>query len=222
MAASLPTPALPDFITLQKISESPLGFNGFNVKSYTFTSKKGNDAIVTFYKKAWKNKIKTVTTPKWIYHSTFDGKYLTVVQVNTQGQSAKTASYSGSFSAKASGLISISEPGATKKHAGKKVETFYPMSPGTEVLTDITATDMGKKSRTSVFDRPGGVATNLGYYKEHFKQKGWYEVQENMSNAMVRKFGGSTLIMQQGSDELVVSFIPDKGRTKAVSVLVRK
>ncbi len=216
-AKSLPIPKTPNFITLQNISESPIGFNGFNVKSYTFTSSRGNKDIVKFYKKAWKDKIKTVQTPQWIYHTTFDGKFLTVVQVRAQ---ADTGSFSGS--SKVTGLISVSEPGAMKEKDIVKVEMFYPMSPGTKKLTDITATDMGKHSRTTVFDRPGSVGSNLAHFKTHFKDKGWGEVQEDMAEAMVREFGGSTLIMQQGADELVISFIPDKGRTKVVSVLVRK
>jgi hypothetical protein len=218
-AKNLPIPKTPNFMTLQNISESPIGFNGFNVKSYTFTSSRGNKDIVKFYKKAWKDKIKTMHTPQWIYHTTFDGKFLTVVQVRAQAQ-AKTGSFSGS--SKVTGLISVSEPGAIKEKDIVKVEMFYPMSPGTKKLSDITATDMGKHSRTTVFDRPGSVGSNLAYFKTHFKDKGWGEVQENMAEAMVREFGGSTLIMQQGGDELVISFIPDKGRTKVVSVLVRK
>lgn len=220
---SLPDIKTPNFLSTQLISERPLSLGNLKLASYTFQSSKGNNHIRRFYKKLWDGHIKTVETPDWIYHTNFDGKYLTVIQVrNTQGKTL--ASYGGG-NIKATGLISVSEPGAI--NAGdikkKKVELFYPVVPGTVKLSDLSTIDMGRKSRTTVFDVPGGVAQNLQYYQSYFERKGWQEAYSEMAKEMVRNFDGASLIMQKGSNELVLSFIPDRnGRTKVVGVYVDK
>ncbi len=217
-ASDLPNIKTPYFMEVQLLSEKPLSFNGYKVKSFSFKSSKGNTDIVKFYSKLWNEEIRTVETPDWIYHSNFSGKFLTTVQVRNI-----PAKGFGSFNS-ASGLISISEP-STIKNATKraKIERFYPISPDTRKLSDLNTIDMGKKSRTTVYDSPGGVSSNLHHYKLHFENKGWLEAKAGLSEKMFKTFSSSTLIMQKGYDELVVSFIPDKsGRTKIVSVLVNK
>ena len=212
----------PGFMTLSNVGEEPLGFGGLKVDSYLFQSSKGNKDIVKFYKKLWEGQIKSVETPGWIYHTNFNGKYLTTVQVKKTKKSGMGAYGGGSV--KVGGLISISEPGAIKDKSKKiKVEIFYPITPGTQKVSDLSTVDMGKKSRTTVYDSPGSVSSNLNHYKLHFEAKGWQEAHSNLAAKMVKKFGGASLIMQKGSDELVLSFIPDRrGRTKVVGVFVDK
>lgn len=207
----------PKFMTLQSVGEEPLNMGGYKVDAYTFRSTKGNKDIVKYYKKLWDNKLKTVETDKWIFHSYFDGRYLYSIQVKN--------SQKGSFSATSStvGIVSISEPEAIKDVSkGVKIEEFYPISPGTKILTDLPATDLGVDSRTTVFDSSGGLSYNLKHYKLHFKTKGWRVVHGDVTKKMIAKHGATSLIMQKNADELMMSFIPEGGRTKIVSVLVEK
>jgi len=212
----------PSFFNVHKIGGGELDVNGYKFASFSFQSSKENKQIRAFYQKLWEGKIRTVETPDWIYHTNFNGKYLTSVQVRNAKENGM-GSYGGS-PIKASGLISISEPGAIKGLSSKpKVELFYPMTPGTKKLSDLSTIDMGKKSRTTVYDSPGSVLSNLSHYKSHFERNGWQEVYADMATEMVKNFGGASLIMQKGSDELVLSFIPDNnGRTKVVGVYVDK
>ncbi len=214
-ARSLPDIKTPSFMKVNEI-QGGVNLGGMIVKTLVFKSSKGNKDIALFYNKLWKKQLKTIETKQWIYHSYFDGRYLFSIQVKNE--------HTGFFSKKisTSGIIGISEPGAVKERKLLKKELFYPLVPSTKILTDISSIDLGKKSRTTVFDSAGSVMQNLNHYKRHFETKGWKEVLNKMSSGMAKELGSSTLIMQKGISELIISFIPDeKGRTKVVSVLVR-
>ncbi len=210
-AKSLPDIKVPKYMKVELISENALNYGGFKVRSYGFQSSKENPDIFKFYKKYWNNKIKTVETDKWFYHSHYDGKYLFSVQVKKSRKKIIT-----------SGFIGISEPTSIRKK-NRSVESFYPVSSSQVKLSDLSGLDMGKKSRTTVFDAPGSASSNLLHYKLHFENKGWKESNNKLSKEMLKRIGGASLIMQKGSDELVLSFIPDKkGRTQIVGVYVEK
>lgn len=214
-AKSLPDIKIPSFMKVNEI-QGGINLGGLTVKTLVFNASKENKEIALFYNKLWENQLKTIETKQWIYHSYFDGRYLFSIQVKNEQNSF--------FSKKigASGIIGISEPGAVKEKRPFKKELFYPLLPSTKILTDISSIDLGKKSRTTVFDSAGSVLQNLNHYKNHFEIKGWKEVLNKMSFGMAKELGSSTLIMQKGINELIISFIPDeKGRTKIVSVLVK-
>ncbi len=214
-AKPLPDIKIPSFIKVNEI-QGGINLGGFTVKTFVFNSSKGNKEIALFYNKLWENQLKTIETKQWIYHSYFDGRYLFSIQVKNE----KNSFFSKKIST--SGIIGISEPGAVKEKKPLKKELFYPLLPSTKILTDISSIDLGKKSRTTVFDSAGSVMQNLSHYKHHFETKGWKEVLNKMSFGMAKELGSSTLIMQKGISELIISFIPDeKGRIKIVSVLVK-
>ncbi len=214
-AKPLPDIKIPSFIKVNEI-QGGINLGGIIVKTFVFNSSKGNKQIALFYNKLWENQLKTIETKQWIYHSYFDGRYLFSIQVKNEQNSFFSKKVS------TSGIIGISEPGAVKEKKPLKKELFYPLLPSTKILTDISSIDLGKKSRTTVFDSAGSVLQNLNHYKIHFKTKGWKEVLNKMSLGMERELGSTALIMQKGISELIISFIPDdKGRTKIVSVLVK-
>ena len=206
------------FMKVVEVSGGAEMIKGLRTKILAFQTSKTDDDIVKYYNKIWDGQLKTVEGAKWIYHSNYDGKYLTVVQVRKIGKNVPYNFHPHFIS----GLISISEPN-TKEDRDKitRLEYFYPLVPGVITLSDLTAVDMGKKNRTTVLDLPGGVSHNLYYYLEYFKRKGWQESHLGMAAEMERKFKGTSLIMSRGLDELVLSFIPDKqGRTKMVGVYI--
>lgn len=206
------------FMVVSELSGGEGMIPGLRSKTYVFKTKKQNKEIVAYYSKLWKGQMKSVEGPDWFYHSNYNGKYMTVVQVK------KRPKRLGFGSNMTSGMISISEPDETNDTERKvKVEVFYPITPGTKILSDLSAIDMGRKSRTTVFDIPGGVSTNLSHYKMFYEKKGWREAYSDMATEMVKNFGGASLVMVKDSDELVLSFIPDtNGRTKLVGVYVDK
>lgn len=214
-AKSLPDIKIPVFMKVNEI-QGGINLGGMIVKTLVFDSSKGNKDIALFYNKLWKQQLKTIETKQWIYHSYFDGRYLFSIQVKNEQNSFFSKKVS------ASGIIGISEPGAATETKPLKKELFYPLLPSTKILTDISSIDLGKKSRTTVFDSAGSVMQNLNHYKIHFETKGWKEVLNKMSLGMAKELGSTTLIMQKEISELIISFIPDnKGRTKIVSVLVK-
>ena len=216
IAATLPLIKTPSFMTLSEIDGGVSLGGGLEVRTFYFESAKGNADIIKFYNKLWDGKLKSVDTLGWVVHSYFDGKYLYSIQVSKK----KKGFFTGTFNT--TGVIGISEPKTVTKERRVKRELFYPVSPGTEIISDIHATDFGKKSRTTVLDSPGSVLSNLKYYKSYYEQRGWREVLNKMSLGMARELGQTSLILQKGVDEFVLSFIADNGRTKIVGVLVKK
>ena len=216
-ANKLPSIKTPSFMSLTEV-EGGTKVGSMQVRTFYFTSTKNNEKIEEFYNKLWDDRLKTVRIKQWTYHSYYDGQYLYSIQVETN-----TKGLSDKYMSAVNGVIGISEPAATQlRRKTIKKESFYPFLPGTKVLTDISAVDLGSKSRTIVLDSPGNVINNLSHYKFHFERKGWGEVLNKMSLGMATEQGATSLIMQKGVDELVVSFIPSKGRTKIVGVLVEK
>ncbi len=201
----------PDFMHVTVVSDN-MAFNGLQMKAYEFKSSKGIDDIKTFYNKLWNGKIKQSTAGPWDIITHYDGEFLYAVQIENDASAGNQAK----------GLLSVSDP-ETGKTAGRKgIGKGFPRPALTDVINDISATDLGKKSRTLVMTNNKSVKTNYDFYRDHYIRRGWVELVKQGKNTAGRIDGPMTLMFNKGGDEVNITFASAGRKTNVVAVLVEK
>lgn len=163
-------------------------FNGVPMQIKRFDAEQSPDAILAFYRQAWKS-AKPADAPQeymsgpWQTIAVMRGKCFFTVQVQASGRSGST------------GLLSASQV----QDKPTVVQTTWPMMSGSAVINDIAHMDEGKTARTVLLNNAFSAESNADFYRRQLGEQGW---QTLSSFTMKTKKGpGITMVMKRGLAE---------------------
>ncbi len=195
---------IPDFIKAQIVSDN-MNMNGMDLGIIQFYTDKDFSALVDFYRQEVGD-IKVSEFAQWKIISWIDNKRLNTVQATYDGLQKKTH-----------GFIALSNLPAILKNKVSLGKNF-PSLKGSEIINDIKATDLNKKSRTIWLSNRSTVANNIAFYKKQYRSKGW--IVERVS----QNPGQGAMMMRKGADEfnLTVTIDAILKDTNVIAVIVEK
>lgn len=169
-AEDWPDTLTPDGVEPQWAADEMI-FNGVPMRIFTFDYPPGSEALRRFYQDAWDRQgveHKSVKQGKWWVLSSLQGDYYTTVQITPIGAAAYAQV----------GISRISEL-RTSAPPGEGV----PVLPRSDIISDITAKDAGRISRTVIVRNQHSVGSNYNYYLNHYRSHDWTAVRKNLDQS---------------------------------------
>jgi len=94
----------------------------------------------------------------------------------------------------------------------------FPKMQGSEVLNDINMTDPGKKGQVVQLNNKFSIASNVTYYKSHYKSRDW----SMMVDKSLGFSGPHTLVFNKGKQRVNIVVSREQGKTSITANLVKK
>jgi hypothetical protein len=185
--------------------------NGLNVAAYELHSARSVDEVAEFYKAAWHEDVAVrdvevgLNSMPWKVLAHRQGSYLVTVQLQPADASGR-----GSY-----GLIAVSDAFDSDGHA--PAVSDIPMPGDSTVVSDATATDMNRRSRTVVLQNQDSAQYNVDFYRQRLTDSGWVEVSRPKYESQTW-MPPQALLMNRGSDELNLA-VDRSGNTSTVVIV---
>lgn len=189
-AASWPEVAMPDGTVVASTAPRMI-FNGSDMRSEIFRSDMKPEALLDWFKKAWKDDWVRDSVNGWEVIGHKEGDFYVTVQVRPDGEGTR-----GDV-----GIVRIPPPGTRAKPIG---EGFAKPS-STTVINDISYPDDPHGVRTLALVNRLSVAQNISWYREHMAAMGWRPAQANACNAPA---GGCMLAYEKGASTMMITVTP--------------
>jgi len=195
---------IPDFVKAQVVSDN-MEMNGMDLGIMQFYTDRKFADLVSFYRQEVGD-IKVSEFAHWKIISWIDNKKLNTVQATYDELQNKTH-----------GFIALSNLPAILKNKiilGKG----FPSLKSSEIINDINATDLNKKSRTIWLSNGSTLANNIAFYKKQFRSKGW--IVERISQSADQ----GAMMMRKGANEFNLTVTKDAilNDTNVIAVIVEK
>lgn len=197
-------PAPPD-ATVGKLGEA-LVINGIAMHARQFVSKKSVHEVLEFYRHHWpKGTAKkpgyteTDALTPWKIITRVEDGYLMTVQVAEQGDSGSHGLL---------GMSKLPNPDQELPVLGQE----FPKMRGSTVFNDIHSKDLGKQGRTIQLSNKYSAATNAGFYRDHYTNRGWVvDMDKSLSggNSYAQRFSN-------GNNSVIITI--NKGKNGSVIV----
>ncbi len=179
-----PEVPVPDGVQREWVADRMV-FNGVAMRVFTFDYQKDVDALRHFYASAWDQQgreHKATRQGKWWVLSSLDGDYYTTVQITDLGG----RTYAQVGVSRIADLRTSAPPGEG-----------VPALPRSEVISDITAEDAGRPSRTVILRNQHSVGSNYNYYLNHYRSHHWKTVRKNLDQS---RRGASISLAKEGRE----------------------
>lgn len=175
-----------------------LRINGLDTRIYRFRSNLDVEAIAAHFNEQWPQRMKRAQSGPWQVLSHRQGDYLVTVQIAGQdmGQTQGFIAATNLFKA-AEGRVRVRKPD-------------LPLLPRTEVLQDIEADDLGRRSRTLILLSEQSAAQNLEFYRAHFRSQGYAPIT---AGALTKGNSGGAMVLNRGNEQLNVAVAEQGGKT---------
>ncbi|MBL7250939.1 hypothetical protein [Alloalcanivorax marinus] len=180
-------------------------FNGVAMRIFTYNYDAGVDALRDFYINAWDRDgqdHKQSRQGKWWVLSSLRGDYYTTVQITDLGGHA----YAQVGVSRISDLQTSAPPGEG-----------FPVLPRSQIISDITAEDAGRPSRTVIVSNQHSVGSNYNYYLNRYRSKNWTVVRKNLDQAR----RGASIHLAKDDREMSIVIKREEGSVNILSVEVR-
>ncbi len=184
--------------------------NGIKSSIRSFHTRKSIERVVEFYRKEWQRPVEkgkpgfmeTIDAAPWYIISRIEDGYLMTVQVQV-----KQNDQSGSW-----GYLSTSPLTKASPSDVEKIGKNLPKMRGSHVLTETRSNDPGKKARTAIITNTYSVPSNVSFYRNHFRGKGWtLETDKALGNNEVH-----ALVYKTKRNRVTMMFMKDQDYTRIV------
>ena len=210
-AGDWPEPPVPEGARLEMVAENML-VNGVPMRTWTLSAAQAARETLDFYRELWETEA-TGERPgfteqemgKWRLLTRLQGDYLITVQVDTE-QPLSTR-----------GLVGVSKLPAMQSLP--KLGKNFPTPGQTQIINDIHATDLNKKSRTLVATSNRSMRSVIRFYRTTFEKDGW---QEQTGRTPYSGQDDFALIFDKGQRQLSMIFARQAGKTALVAVYVEQ
>ncbi len=165
-----PDVPVPDGVKREWVADRMV-FNGVAMRVFTFNYARDVERLKRFYAEAWDNQgrdHKETRQGKWWVLSSLEGDYYTTVQITDLGGTT----YAQVGVSRIADLRTSAPPGEG-----------VPALPRSQVISDITAEDAGRPSRTVVLRNQHSVGSNYNYYLNHYRSRHWTAVRKNLDQS---------------------------------------
>lgn len=184
-------------------------YNGVPMSVKRFDSEQKPEAILAFYRQAWRGSGKqapqeNVVEP-WQTIAAVRGKCFFTVQVQAAG--------SGS-----TGLLSATQE--PDKPNVRSSDHALPMMSGSTVINDIEHRDDGKQARTLVLSNSFSAEANANFYRQQLGDQGWKAISSYQITT--KKGPGITLVMKRGLAEASLVITRNGTNTVVLANMVNK
>lgn len=167
VADDWPNVPVPDGVKREWVADRMV-FNGVAMRIFTYRYDAGVDALRQFYISAWDRRgreHKQSRQGQWWVLSSLSGEYYTTVQITDLGGHA----YAQVGVSRIGDLQTSAPPGEG-----------FPVLPRSQVISDITADDAGRPSRTVIVRNRHSVGSNYNYYLNRYRGRNWTVVRNNL------------------------------------------
>ena len=181
-------------------------FNGVAMRIFTYNYDSGVDGLRDFYIDAWERngqEYKQSRQGKWLILSSLQGDYYTTVQITDLAGRA----YAQVGVSRISDLQSSAPPGEG-----------FPVLPRSQIISDITAQDAGRPSRTVIASNQHSVGSNYNYYLNRYRSKNWTVVRNSLDQAR----RGASIHLAKEDREMSIVIKREGGSVNIMSVEVRQ
>ncbi len=165
-----PDVPVPDGVKREWVADRMV-FNGVAMRIFTFNYPHDVEQLKRFYAKAWDEQgrdHKEARQGKWWVLSSLRGDYYTTVQITDLGGTT----YAQVGVSRIADLRTSAPPGEG-----------VPALPRSQVISDITAEDAGRPSRTVILRNQHSVGSNYNYYLNHYRSHHWTAVRKNLDQS---------------------------------------
>lgn len=201
-----PTLSLPESMQVQIVSEG-MRVNGMSTRIYEFRSSESIEDLTAHFDGIWDGSMARSRVEPWDVLAHRDRDHLITVQMRS-GRLNDT-----------SGYIAFSNAFELMEHPPRPRKVDMPMLPGSQLLQDIEADDLGRRSRTLVILSDQSASQNLEFYRAHFEQERYEPVSHG---ALAKDERGGAMILNRGAEQLNVAIAERKGWTVITIVSVRQ
>lgn len=228
-ASSAQWPAIPfmDDMRVTIVGEN-LKYNGTWMNVYEIASAQDLEQVIEFYEHEWQGKVSRVSLPAlkmlplqqteqsgrpdeesepWTVLTRREDDFLITVQAGPDPVRTGTVGYVGVTQA--------------FNHGGGPYKSEFPMLRGSQLISEIFANDLGKRSQTVTFFNRSSAEHNLNFYRNYYGRRGWHELGADVGIPPVGNEGGA-LLMSKGSSEFNLSVAKGGRRSLVRVVLVEK
>lgn len=203
LAAGFPEFPAPGDMRQIIVSEDML-VGGVRMQAIQFDAPMTLNQLKNYYNDAWDKQVAVTESDPWTILAHRIDDYLLTVQAQSTGDNRVV------------GFLGITD--IFDKNA-KPYRPTFKVPPGSEMIDDIEATDLGRKSRTVVFRNSSNIDFNVAFFRRSYKRQGFTEV---INNDLIRDADKSALIMNGPGKQLDMTFKQDGGDTFVVAVLVEQ
>lgn len=193
---------LPPALRLETIGEE-LRVNGVPTRIWAFGSSQTPAELAAHFERQWPGELRRHRMPPWELLSRREGEWLLTVQLRALPGRAGC-----------SGFIAVARAFAP---AARRARSDLPLLPRTELLHDIEAEDLGRRSRTRILVSEQSAAQNLDFYRAHFRGQGYAPLG---ANALTRSARGGAMVLNRGAGQLDLSAAEHGGHTLIAIVQV--
>ncbi len=181
--------------------------NNLVIKARKFSSKQDMESVLAFYRELWSDNYAEIDYGPWRMISAKNEGLMYTVQVQ------KSTSGRGSF-----GILGVSDI-ADKILSDdfiQEIGKHFPKMQGSEVVSEMKMSDPGKNAKTILLSNKYSVASNVSYYKNHYRD---WQVRSDQSTGFT---GPHTLTFTNGRKEVNLVISRDTGKTNIVANVVNK
>lgn len=205
--AAMAFPEFPtaDFMHVLIVADE-IDFNGLPMRLFEFSSERSESELLGFYRRVWGDEFTDTEIGPQRILAHRKGDYLLVVQVlERSGLGSR-------------GTLSIAPLFSPKLKPNERLGVGFPLMPGSMVVSDIHAQDVGKTSRTLVVSTKKSLPQVIEFYRKSFLQEGWQALFRDGQQRGEQQ----ALVLSRAGEELNLAFSRVNGETFTVAVLVKQ
>lgn len=205
-AGGFPDLQLPESMQVQVVSNG-MRVNGLKTRIYAFRSPQDADVLAGYFNTQWDERIARSRFGPWDILAHRAGGYLVTVQMRSDTMQGTR------------GYIAFTNIFAAAESGRNPPEVDLPMLPGTEVVQNLRADDLGRESHTLVLASKQSASQNLDFYRTYFRRRGFEPISRG---ALAKAANGGAMILNRGSAQLNVAVAEREGITIITIVKVRE
>lgn len=201
-AAAAPRFPAPPGCSVGRVGDT-MKFNGVPMEVRQIDCDGGLEAILDFYRDRWPKGtekepgyvVNTDMEP-WTLLTRAEDKWLMTVQVTANGQ-------------RSTGYLSLTR--LIEPEDLPELGKGFPMPHDSRVVNDVETTDPGKKGRTLMISNDLGLDSNVIFYRNWYKDRGWTVMMDKALGEHMHTFSfknggeGVNLVVVEGGDKTAVT-----------------
>ena len=184
-----------------------LSWNGIPMQVRRFTTRKGVDEVLGWYRRQWEDRRGAEPVPRWVETPLDPWRLLT----HREGNVVQTVQIRPAAEGAEGWLGEINLEDLRKVRADRLARDF-PRMRGSELLNDVRSEDIGQKGAVIALRNGFSVAANADFYRDHYLGRGWH------ADADTRVGNGHLLVFRSGPREVSITIARGSdGRTQVVA-----
>lgn len=184
-----------------------LSWNGIPMQVRRFTTRKGVDEVLGWYRSQWEDRRGGEPVPRWVETPLDPWRLLT----HREGDRIQTVQIRAAGNGAEGWLGEIALEDLRRVRADRLARDF-PRMRGSELLNDVRSEDIGQKGAVIALRNGFSVAANADFYRDYYLGRGWH------ADADTRVGNGHLLVFRSGAREVSITIARGgDGRTQVVA-----